>query len=163
MYRFSYLGGAVTAAAAMQGDFGFTRTNDDAFLGGGLGVVKGNVGMGASVEAAVEVGVAEHNLDIAAGFVERNCLHELGGLAERSPVAPYGGAVWARHYRMPEQVPSGRCTNRADCERSKCRVEYCGRRPGVDRHRGGECRNGGPINGRWWAAVASSHRRGRVR
>lgn len=47
-----------------------------------------NVGRSACVEMLIDIGVAEHDLDIAASFVERNRFDELGGLAKGSPGAP---------------------------------------------------------------------------
>ena len=66
-------------AAERGDDFGF-----------GFGDVGRNIGFGAGVETAVDVGVAEDDLDIAASFVEGDDLGKFGGFVEGTPSAPEG-------------------------------------------------------------------------
>ncbi len=43
----------------------------------------------------IDVSVAKHDLDIAAGFVERNSFDEFGGFTEGAPSPPEVGAAGA--------------------------------------------------------------------
>ena len=63
--------------------------------GSGLRNVSWDIGVGTCVEAAIDVGVAENDLDIAAGFVEGDDFGELGRFFEWAPCPPKGATTGA--------------------------------------------------------------------
>src|SRR6478609_5719540 len=61
----------------------------------GLRMIYRHVGRFAGVEAAVDVSVAQDDLDVTAGLMERNGFYKLSRFAERAPGAPGVGAARA--------------------------------------------------------------------
>src|SRR6185437_15447655 len=53
-----------------------------------LGAIRRHVGRCSGIEAAVHVGVSQHNLNVPARFVKRHGFDKFGLFAERTPCAP---------------------------------------------------------------------------